>query len=117
MRYAASATVSRFTSMEIAVSLTSSLDELFRYLRERFTARVALLLPLLAGASLLPTPCSGAPDLLGRLALASTLVLQFRLWDDLADRDRDRQHHPDRILPRARSIGTFHATFAALLFL
>jgi SAM-dependent methyltransferase len=97
------------------VSSTSSLDELVRYLRERWTGRVALLVPLLAGASLVPAPCAGALDLLGRLALAGTLVLQFRLWDDLADRRRDSIDHPDRVLPRARSLVPFHAALAALL--
>ncbi len=35
-----------------------------------------------------------APDFL----LALTLITQFRLWDDLVDRGRDRAQHPQRIL-------------------
>jgi 4-hydroxybenzoate polyprenyltransferase len=97
------------------VSSTSPLDELFPYLRERFTARVALLVPLLAGASFVPSPPAGTLDLLGRLALAGTLVGQFRFWDDLADRRRDRVDHPERILSRTRSLVPFWGVLVALL--
>jgi 4-hydroxybenzoate polyprenyltransferase len=97
------------------VSSTSPLDELLAYLRERFTARVAALVPLLAGASLVPSPPTGLLDLLGRLALAGTLVAQFRLWDDLADRRRDRIDHPERVLSRARSLVPFWGLLVALL--
>ena len=39
--------------------------------------------------------------------LALTLIAQFRLWDDLADRQRDRRHHSDRILATAVRIWPF----------
>jgi hypothetical protein len=32
------------------------------------------------------------------LPLSLLLIAQFRLWDDLADRERDRQEHPERVL-------------------
>ena len=32
--------------------------------------------------------------------LAVVLLLQFRLWDDLEDRERDRRLHPARVLVR-----------------
>ena len=38
---------------------------------------------------------------------AWTLLLQFRLWDDLCDRERDRRTHPDRVLVRAASLAPF----------
>jgi hypothetical protein len=33
--------------------------------------------------------------------LVSLLIVQFRLWDDLEDVDRDRRSHPSRVLTRA----------------
>src|SRR5262245_21670264 len=35
------------------------------------------------------------------LGLAVTLLLQFRLWDDLEDLEHDRRSHPARVLVRA----------------
>jgi hypothetical protein len=53
----------------------------------------------------LATAWPGSPNttavLLGWLVGAPFMLLalaQLRLWDDLADRDRDRRDHPDRIL-------------------
>ncbi len=37
------------------------------------------------------------------LVLAVVLLLQFRLWDDLEDLERDRAVHPDRVLVRSDS--------------
>ena len=39
--------------------------------------------------------------------LALTLIAQFRLWDDLADRRRDRRSHPERTLVVAARIWPF----------
>ena len=36
------------------------------------------------------------------LLLGIALVVQFRLWDDLEDRNRDRVGHPTRVLVNAR---------------
>jgi hypothetical protein len=46
--------------------------------------------------------------------LAWTLIAQFRLWDDLADRHEDRVRDPDRDLVRARSLLPFRLLAAAL---
>jgi 4-hydroxybenzoate polyprenyltransferase len=46
-------------------------------------------------------PAAAATD----VAAALGLVIAFRMWDDVADRDRDRARHPDRILVSAPSIG------------
>jgi hypothetical protein len=48
------------------------------------------------------------------IALAWTLVAQFRLWDDLADRDEDRARHPERVLARAASLRPFRGLVLAL---
>jgi 4-hydroxybenzoate polyprenyltransferase len=41
--------------------------------------------------------------------MALLLITQFRLWDDLADREYDRRHHPNRILVRAQRTTRFVA--------
>lgn len=40
-------------------------------------------------------------------AIAAALLAQFRLWDDLVDRERDRKAHPERVLARAESSAPF----------
>ncbi len=45
---------------------------------------------------------------------ALTLLLQFRLWDDISDIDRDRQKHPDRVMARAETLLPFIYLTAAL---
>ena len=40
-------------------------------------------------------------------ALAVALIAQFRLWDDLADRERDRHRHAQRTLVAAAHIWPF----------
>jgi hypothetical protein len=37
---------------------------------------------------------------LAAIVLATLLITQFRLWDDIEDRDRDRVRHPGRVLAR-----------------
>ena len=39
-----------------------------------------------------------AARLVSAAGLATLLLLQFRLWDDLEDRRRDRATHPERVL-------------------
>jgi 4-hydroxybenzoate polyprenyltransferase len=45
---------------------------------------------------------------------ALLLLGQFRLWDDLADRERDRAAHPSRVLVRATRVAPFIATCLVL---
>ena len=70
------------------------------YLGERF--RTAVFVPATALHLLLALWASGAAPTAARLlpaaSLASLLLLQFRLWDDLEDRDRDGRTHPERVL-------------------
>jgi 4-hydroxybenzoate polyprenyltransferase len=84
------------------------------YLRTRLPASrfgplgLGLVLAGLAGG-----PAPGPGTLLWQLALAASLLLQFRVWDDLADRERDRRRHPRRVLVTARRLGPFHALHGA----
>ena len=71
------------------------------YLRERFRFRLfgpaTLLFTVLATASMdRSSPGRGVAV----AALVVMLLLQFRLWDDLEDRDRDAAAHPERVLVR-----------------
>jgi hypothetical protein len=50
-------------------------------------------------------------------ALALLLIAQFRLWDDLADRDVDRLTHPARVLARAERIGPYVTSCVTLAIL
>jgi hypothetical protein len=43
----------------------------------------------------------GAASVAIMFGLAVVLLLQFRLWDDLEDREHDRRLHPARVLTRA----------------
>jgi hypothetical protein len=79
------------------------------YRRERFPlplfAPIALALALFAqlGSEIDPLRAAHA------FGCALLLLAQFRLWDDLADRERDRMAHPGRALVRAVSVAPFVA--------
>lgn len=88
--------------MSDASSRGSAVELLLAYRRERLPmARFGALALFLAVAGATGLVC--APMLL----LAWLLVAVFRLRDDLADRERDREHHPDRVLVRADSVRPF----------
>lgn len=80
------------------------------YWRERFPLRlflpVAAALAIAAGVGVEGDPVRMAID----TGCALMLLAQFRLWDDLADLDRDRRDHPDRVLAAATDATPFVAT-------
>ena len=73
------------------------------YLRERFTLRLFLPLAVFIG---LATASTGRPweTLALDAGYALLLLVQFRVWDDLADRSRDAVSHPERVLVRAPEV-------------
>jgi len=80
-----------------------SVWELVAYARERIAVpRVPALALFLAAAGFLVEPARGAADAALRVALLALLVVQFRLWADIADRDFERARHPGRVLARHR---------------
>jgi 4-hydroxybenzoate polyprenyltransferase len=76
---------------------------LMAYAAERLPLRllvpVATLLALASAMAGWPGAAAFAAD----AGIALLLFMQFRLWDDLADRHRDRVRHPDRTLCGAAS--------------
>jgi hypothetical protein len=84
------------------------------YGRERFPA--AVFVPaILALATLAWSATAGTlASLPWYVAAVSLLVVQFRLWDDLEDVDRDRRLHPTRVLCRTPLV-VFRVLHASLM--
>jgi 4-hydroxybenzoate polyprenyltransferase len=87
------------------------------YWIERFSPRVfgpAAAFIALAGQEFAPFD----PRQWANATLTTILLLaQFRLWDDLADRDRDRAAHPERVLVRTHAAIPFVAAGLVLAVL
>lgn len=94
--------------MEIAVSFNSSIDLLLRYQKTRIPwsifASLALFLCIASATSRWPTEVA---EWCFNWVLALCMVVQFRLWDDLADVENDRVHHPSRVLCQTQSHQVF----------
>lgn len=91
------------------------MNDILRYRRERLP--MALVLSVAALLTVAATAASGrvnAADVVWNVALAGSLVIQFRLWDDLNDIDHDRINHPDRVLCRLESHSHFRFVLAIL---
>jgi hypothetical protein len=82
------------------------------YLVER--ARPQVVLPLAASIAGLAHLAGRRGDFRLDTLIALLLIAQFRLWDDLADIDRDRVAHPDRVLSRTTALERYVATCALL---
>lgn len=90
------------------MSSTSFLENMLAYAASRLAvARIVLLwLALSACALIVSREISPTSAILGSL-LAATLIAQFRLWDDLADRDYDATLHPQRVLVTTSHVRRF----------
>lgn len=80
------------------MSSKSFANDVLAYAATRIVrVRIGLLWLGLTGCALLvsswPLMANSAPAL-----LAALLIVQFRLWDDLADHRHDAIHHPERVL-------------------
>jgi hypothetical protein len=88
------------------------------YLRERFpVARYGPLAIFLAAAGLAASPPAHPWRWALAAAQALSLVMQFRLWDDIAEHPRDRIVHPGRVLSRASDTRPFLVLAAVLCVL
>jgi 4-hydroxybenzoate polyprenyltransferase len=63
-----------------------------------FAAALLVLAATLAGRGWSSNPATAADSV-----TAFGLVIAFRMWDDVMDRERDRSRHPDRVVVRAPS--------------
>ena len=96
--------------MAIAVPCRSWVESLRRYGASRIPAgRFVPVALLLWTASLAGSHPDNAADLVVTGVAAYTLVVQFRLWDDLSDDPLDRVHHPHRVLSQVPSLAPFRA--------
>ena len=94
----------------------SQFESTLQYFKTRLlTGKLALLVSLLTLASFAGASGVTLQESVIRFALLSGLVVWFRLWDDLADREADRHMHPERILVQAQSLTPFYMLWAALL--
>jgi len=95
------------------VSSVSWIDALIWYHRSRFPGRMWLpLIVFLCSTAWMVAPPVGPLGLLWMVTLAATLTLQFRLWDDLSDREYDQRVHPHRVLPGTSSLVPFRTLLA-----
>src|SRR5436305_11951869 len=88
------------------------------YLRERF--RLTIFGPAIAlhvaGVMWANDTAPSARTMLQSAGLITLLMIQFRLWDDLEDRERDRIQHPERLLVHTQT-APFRLVLAVLALL
>jgi 4-hydroxybenzoate polyprenyltransferase len=90
--------------------------ELGVYLSSRFPAtRFIPVEGFLAAAGLAHSPPANLLPWAIAMVQAFIMILLFRLWDDIADLDYDRQAHPERVLCDTRNLNAFLA-LAGILF-
>jgi 4-hydroxybenzoate polyprenyltransferase len=88
---------------------------LLEYARERLLRGPVLAAVLLVTAgALVGRGFATAAGVAADLAIALCLVVSFRIWDDVMDRERDRLRHPERVVARTGS--TAPLSLAALGF-
>jgi len=84
----------------------SSIKLIYAYWRERYPVSVFLPFSILiaAAGAVAEGSLPNARDALISCILAYTLILVFRIGDDLADLSSDRLRHPGRVLVQASSV-------------
>ncbi|MBC7965883.1 MAG: hypothetical protein H7Z17_08155 [Fuerstia sp.] len=94
------------------------MNDFLRYRRERLPMPLVLsVAALLTVAATAVSERVRAADVVWNVALAGLLMIQFRLWDDLNDIDKDRIDHPDRVLCRLVSHSHFRFVLAILFII
>jgi len=98
------------------VLYNSSIERLLRYRKTRIPwgifASLALFLCIASATGRWPID---AAEWCLNWGMALCLVVQFRLWDDLADVESDRLIHPGRVLCQTKNHQIFWVTFGLLL--
>ena len=87
---------------------------LFDYFRTRlFTWRIALLWVVCILLSVAPAGAATATEWASIAGMSALLIAQFRLWDDLADRQVDAIVHTQRVIVQCKDL---RPCIAALIF-
>ncbi len=95
-------------STEIEAVSKWSTNDVLQYWSSRMPPGIYLPMVLFLGMASLTAGWPTRPaSLVVNLLLAYSLVLQFRLWDDLSDVERDRVEHPERTLCRTKRMKLF----------
>lgn len=90
------------------MSSTSFRKDLAAYVGSRLAiARIALLWLVLSACAVWLSPALSFASAIFGIALMAILITQFRLWDDLADRNVDAVNHPQRVLVNTPHIQRF----------
>lgn len=90
------------------MSSTSFRKDLAAYVSSRLAiARIALLWLVLSACAVLLSPALSFTSAIFSIALMAILITQFRLWDDLVDRNVDAVNHPQRTLVNTPHIQRF----------
>jgi 4-hydroxybenzoate polyprenyltransferase len=77
---------------------------LLHYAAERLrTGPLLAATSIVAGAAASITEWHGSLRFAGDLVLAFALIVHFRMWDDISDRQQDAVRHPNRVTVRASS--------------
>ena len=75
------------------------MSRLTAYVGQRFPAAVFVpAVGLLAVAAWAVVETRSLPGLLRSTGLMALLIAEFRVWDDIEDREVDRQRHPERVM-------------------
>jgi len=94
--------------METTAVSNSPSRLLVDYFRSRFPVWLIVALPLLViSPAYLVGTFASAVEMVQGLTLALLLVVEFRLWDDLCDREQDCSEDPSRALCQAESLQPF----------
>lgn len=93
----------------------SFVEELQAYTRTRFRPGVYVPLAVfLCAASAIGAQAVPWDRIAAAVLTSLALLLQFRVWDDLADRHRDAVEHPDRVLPVSQRVGQYRWLVTAM---
>ena len=86
------------------------------YLSSRVPFRLFVpLAAFLVSAGFASVPSADMTHWLLATVVAFLLVLQFRLWDDIADLERDRAQHPQRWMCQSDDLSPFYSAAAILV--
>lgn len=104
--------------MEIEALSNSTSTQLWSYFRTRFPAWLVIALPLLMAApAIVYSGIATLNEAAIVFGMALLLFVEFRLWDDLCDREQECRENPQRVLCRVPSITPFIVMLLVLVLI